>query len=127
MRRRNPLLASSFVLVRLILLPRSFVFLPACFDGINSSNNISTQVSKWNFILQDITLTNIFRIRTVLLIPLVAAFILSVAITDNGIEKMTSYSIKSTSSSTTSPITIRVLAASTGVTYRITLHPAELT
>eukprot|EP00535_Pseudo-nitzschia_heimii_P000212 CAMPEP_0197183992 /NCGR_PEP_ID=MMETSP1423-20130617/8929_1 /TAXON_ID=476441 /ORGANISM="Pseudo-nitzschia heimii, Strain UNC1101" /LENGTH=853 /DNA_ID=CAMNT_0042634689 /DNA_START=60 /DNA_END=2618 /DNA_ORIENTATION=+ len=40
---------------------------------------------------------------------------------------MTSYSTKSTSSSTTSPITIRVLAASTGVTYRITLHPAELT
>jgi len=40
---------------------------------------------------------------------------------------MTSFSTKSTSSSTASPITIRALAASTGVTYRITLHPAELT
>lgn len=40
---------------------------------------------------------------------------------------MTSFPSKSTSSSTTSPITIRVLAASTGVTYRIALHPAELT
>jgi len=39
---------------------------------------------------------------------------------------MTSFPSKSTSS-TTSPITIRVLAASTGVTYRIALHPAELT
>jgi len=39
---------------------------------------------------------------------------------------MTSFPTKSTSS-TTSPITIRVLAASTGVTYRIALHPAELT
>jgi len=40
---------------------------------------------------------------------------------------MTSFPSKSTLSSTTSPITIRVLAASTGVTYRISLHPAELT
>jgi len=40
---------------------------------------------------------------------------------------MTSFPSKSTSSSTTSPITLRVLAASTGVTYRIALHPAELT
>jgi len=40
---------------------------------------------------------------------------------------MTSFPSKSTSSSTTSPITIRVLAASTGATYRIALHPAELT
>ena len=40
---------------------------------------------------------------------------------------MTSYPMKLTSSSTASPITIRVLAASTGVTYRIALHPAELT
>mmetsp|Transcript_10589 Transcript_10589/g.22012 ORF Transcript_10589/g.22012 Transcript_10589/m.22012 type:complete len:632 (+) Transcript_10589:73-1968(+) len=40
---------------------------------------------------------------------------------------MTSFPSKSTPHSTTSPITIRVLAASTGVTYRISLHPAELT
>jgi len=39
---------------------------------------------------------------------------------------MTSIPSKSSSSST-SPIAIRVLAASTGVTYRISLHPAELT
>ena len=40
---------------------------------------------------------------------------------------MTSFPSKSNPHSTTSPITIRVLAASTGVTYRISLHPAELT
>lgn len=41
---------------------------------------------------------------------------------------MTSFPSKSTPPSTSSsPITIRVLAASTGVTYRIALHPAELT
>lgn len=41
---------------------------------------------------------------------------------------MTSFPSKLTpSSTTTSPITIRVLAASTGVTYRIALHPSELT
>lgn len=39
---------------------------------------------------------------------------------------MTSFPSTSTQSST-SPIRIRVLAASTGVTYKIALHPAELT
>lgn len=36
-------------------------------------------------------------------------------------------SLPSTTSASSSPITIRVLAASTGVTYRISLHPADLT
>mmetsp|Transcript_13873 Transcript_13873/g.32377 ORF Transcript_13873/g.32377 Transcript_13873/m.32377 type:complete len:870 (+) Transcript_13873:144-2753(+) len=41
---------------------------------------------------------------------------------------MASFPLKSTpSSTTTTPIPIRVLAASTGVTYRIALHPSELT
>eukprot|EP00536_Pseudo-nitzschia_multiseries_P005925 jgi/Psemu1/318757/estExt_fgenesh1_pm.C_1210005 len=41
---------------------------------------------------------------------------------------MISFAHRSTPSSTTaSPIAIRVLAASTGVTYRISLHPSELT
>lgn len=40
---------------------------------------------------------------------------------------MSSFPSKSNPTSSTSPITIRVLAASTGVTYRISLHPSELT